>query len=638
MESKLIHLLDKYLSQQVTHNRISSHIYPHYSYVAHNCKSSLITYSDVIAVENLKAGLSMTKSGVAPGLDGQLKANFTDKKVQNLHTSLKTQKYKPKANKRVLIPKPDGGQRPLGIASQTDKVVQGAIKVLLEPVLERDFHENSFGFRQNLGCHDALKYMKYNWQNCTWIVNVDIAKCFDKINHDRLLKLLEDYCDQALVELIRKLLKVGYVDIHNLADRSEYGVEGTPQGSLISPLLCNLFLNDLDRFLSFLSQELTRGSSRAINADWLQRAKLTEDDKVLLSKYPELRGQLKKVKHRRRVLEMKPSKDTDDPGFRRFHHVRYADDFIVGFVGPKEEALAIMSLICLYLEHIKLGANDKKSKVFHAGDRGIKYLGMYLRYIKRNKITSKPSDITLGQSQVSDLVNKSVNSMQLRAPVELILKRAVDRGYAKFRSDNSVRATSCRKLGSLSDADIVRRFSAIIRGILNYYSCVNSKSDLWAVVSLYRKSCALTLADKHSLKTAAKAFRKFGPRLKVQPEKPGGKVTELYYPDSLKTSISFKTGKACIQAPAAYVELDKLRGSHKSLDKTSEVCQYEGCEKSSNLEEHHINPMANASRKDLTSFEVSLIRKKRKTVTLCRKHHLRVENRKLLIKASNESL
>jgi hypothetical protein len=317
--------------------------------------------------------------------------------------------------------------------------------------------------------------------------------------------------------------------------------------------------------------------------------------------------------------------------------VRYADDFIIGFCGPKAEADFIMTLLKKFLESIHLSVNDTKSKIFHSGDRGIKYLGMYVRYINTNKVTKKKIEPSIEGStdQVVDLTMKSVNSMQLRVPVDRLVKRAVDRGYAKFRKDGSVRATSCRKLASLTDAQLVVRYSAIIRGILNYYSCVNRRSDLWAICSLYRKSLALTLADKHKLKTAAKVFRKYGPLLKVQPEKPGGKVTTLYYPETLKTKLDFKTGKACVQAPMLDAILEKLKGSHRGLPKTAEVCEYEGCNVSSGLEAHHPNPQANLARKDLTAFEKSLIAKKRKTIMLCGKHHKRMHGRKLLLKDSD---
>ena len=521
-----------------------------------------IKYEDIIAIENLEEGLKRTKHNVASGLDGETKADFSRKKIEDLHQKLKKQSYKPRAVKRINIPKPDGGTRPLGIAGQIDKVVQAAILIKLEPVLEKVFHEFSYGFRPKRGCHDAMKRMKKHWQGGVWIINVDISKCFDKVHHNLLLELVSKYVDQPTVELIRKLIKVGYVDIHNLNDRMEYCVEGTPQGSLISPILCNLILHELDKKLDSLCQENTRGESRANNEAFRKRHNLDEDDRKILEKYPELRQSLRKVKHRRWVLDGKSSQDSDDPGFRRLHFVRYADDFILCFVGPKAEALDIKRKVEEFLAEIHFSTNEKKSKIYHSSDKGIKYLGFYIRWIQNNKIIKKK--VRSGDDQLDsgiELKAIAINSMQIRVPVDRILKRLADRGYAKVRKDGSVRATSCRRLGSFEDRDIVRRFSSIIRGICNYYSCVNQRSDLWSIVALLRKSAALTLADKHKLKTAAKVFRRYGPKLKIQPAKLGGKVTELYYPTTLKTKISFRTGENSdlVQANPMFWELELSR-------------------------------------------------------------------------------
>jgi RNA-directed DNA polymerase len=208
-----------------------------------------ILYTDIINPEALKQGLAKTKSGVAPGLDGIVKANFTDEKLEKLFKELNTHKYKPSKTKRVLIPKPDGGKRPLGIASQKDKVVQASILTVFEPVLEKIFLENSYGFRPKLNCHNALRTIKRKWQNVTWIINIDISKYFDTINHEILLKMIHPFCDQATKELIGKMLSVGYIDMANLANSIERASVGTPQGSLISPILANLYLHPLDVFI-----------------------------------------------------------------------------------------------------------------------------------------------------------------------------------------------------------------------------------------------------------------------------------------------------------------------------------------------------------------------------------------------------
>jgi hypothetical protein len=136
---------------------------------------------------------------------------------------------------------------------------------------------------------------------------------------------------------------------------------------------------------------------------------------------------------------------------------------------------------------------------------------------------------------------------------------------------------------------------------------------------LLRKSCALTLADKHKLKTAAKAYKKFGPNLKITDRLKTGKTTILFYPETLKTTGNFKLGKYWVNM--SLLENDPIQGSYSANLRTSLECQYPGCRETTNLQEHHINELRNLNKKGLPPYLKSLIAKKRETVTLCQEHH-----------------
>ena len=585
-----------------------------------------VTYKNLISIENLQKGLARTKSGVSLGIDGETKKKISEKRLLKLHNELASQSYKPKPSKRVGIPKPGGGTRYLGISSQIDKIVQGAILIQLEPLFENIFLDVSYGFRPGIGCHNALKNIKYGWKGVTWLINIDIEKCFDKINHEILLGLLDKYCDQSTKELIRKLLKVGYVDIHNLANRSNYNFEGTPQGSLISPILCNIFLHELD---SYVVKELlpiyNKGKARKKNPTYSKRYTLSDKDKDFIKEYPKLKKALLRQKHNEFVTGQKfLAMDSVDPDFRRLHYVRYADDFLIGFTGPRMEAVKIQEAIVKKLSSLELNINHNKSKIYHSNDRGILYLGVYVRYYKHNivkwrKDGNNADEIT---AQIPHLQGQSVNTVHFRAPIDRMLKRLVDKGLAKFRKDGTVRGTAYIKYSMFEDELIVSRFSAIIRSLNNYYSCVNKRSDLWKVFAILRKSCALTLGHKHKMTSAARVYAKYGPKLTIY--KLGKEVTSLFYPKSLKTKIDFKTRKGNLLQYQSVLdlEIDTVKGSHKLNVRTCDQCQYEGCDAVENLEAHHINPIANLSkRKDLTAFEKALIRRKRKTIMLCKRHH-----------------
>lgn len=589
-------------------------------------QNGFINYKDLIHLENLKLGLAKTKNNVSPGIDNEIKRDITEKRLTKLHNDLASQKYKPTPSKRVGIPRPDGGTRYLGISSQIDKVIQGAILNLLEPIFEPKFLDVSYGSRKGINCHDALKKIKYGWKEVTWIINVDIEKCFDRINHEILLDKLSKYCDQSTKELIRKLLKVGYVDVHNLNDRSEYNVIGTPQNSLISPIMNNILLHELDEYVvNEILPINNKGKARKKNASYSQRYTLDDMDKQILDKYPDMKKALLRAKHNIAAKGNKfTAMDGFDQNFRRCYYIRYVDDFIIGFTGPRIEAKQIFDKISKKLKNLKFDVNQEKSKIFHSNERNIKYLGIYLRYFKHNKLKwrkdgNQTDEIT---KQIPALQAQAVNTVHFRAPINKMLNKLVEKGLAKRRKDGTVRATALLRYCMLEDEKIVSRFSAMIRGILNYYSIINKRSDLWKVFAILRKSCALTLAHKHKINSAARVYAKYGPNLTIR-NNLGKKVASLFYPKSLKTKIDFKTRRGVILHPSILeLEIDKVPGSTKTNLKTSNVCDFEGCNETENLEAHHLNPMAHLSkRKDLSTFEKALIRRKRKVVMLCKKHH-----------------
>lgn len=591
-------------------------------------KHNKLNYQEVISLDNLKKGLTRTKSNIFPGLEGLIKANFTDKKLNLLSKELKSQRFKPFSVKRVNIPKPSGGVRPLGIASQKDKIVQAAILNLLEPILEEVFLDCSYGGRPNRNCHSALKHIKTKWQDVTWIINIYIQKCFDTINYEILLSMLEKYCDQALIELIKKLLKSGYVDLYNHPNVFEKSETGTPQGSFISPIFLNLFFHHFDCFVTNeLLSKWNRGNERKFIPGYQTCKRLTSDE-IKAVESLNLKGAkeaIEKLKYNKWVKQNLSARDLEDETFRRMGYIRYVDDFLIGFTGTKVEAEEIKNRIELFLaDELKLKTNKAKSYISHSSDRGIKYLGFYIRYLSRNKVvidSSKP--YKNGTEKGHLLKTTAINQVQLRIPVEEIMRRAAELGYARIRKDGiSIRATSCRKFSSLEDKQIVQRFSSIIRGLMEYYSPANRRSDLWQIVSLYRKSCALTLADKHKLKTAAKVFKKYGPNLKIS-DPIQRKETVLFYPSTLKTIANFKLGKSDISL--SEITTDPIEGFYESNKKMAETCQWPGCKNTDHLKEHHINSVRNINSKSLSQYKIWLKKKARKTITLCREHHFEVE-------------
>lgn len=222
---------------------------------------------------------------------------------------------------------------------------------------------------------------------------------------------------------------------------------------------------------------------------------------------------MKRAKHNRMINEGLRHRDMKDPNFGRLYYVRYADDFMLGFVGSKADASVIYGKIVEFLDK-KLGmkCSSAKTSIVH-GTNKVKYLGTLVRWIAPvTVVTSEPGEEVKGKHKVAH------NKPELTAPIVDMCNAMVRKGFAVVRKSDKrlVRATSNRGLTLLEVHEIVRRYNSIISGILNYYSFVSHRSVLWKIIDLYRKSCALTIADKLRLRTASKVFYKLGRNLVVK--------------------------------------------------------------------------------------------------------------------------
>ncbi len=169
--------------------------------------------------------------------------------LDELASDLKAHRWRPLPARRVWIPKPGSAeQRPLSIPTIRDRIVQAATKIVLEPVFEADMEPCSFGFRPKRSAHDALQALNdESWRGRRWVVETDIASCFETIPHDRLMTLVEErVSDQNVLKLLRAMLRSGVMENGTV----RHSITGTPQGGVISPLMCNVYLNQLDQVWS----------------------------------------------------------------------------------------------------------------------------------------------------------------------------------------------------------------------------------------------------------------------------------------------------------------------------------------------------------------------------------------------------
>jgi group II intron reverse transcriptase/maturase len=197
-----------------------------------------------------RAWVAVRRNDGAPGIDrttlDQVEEYGVTRLLDEVAAELREGRYRPLPARRVFIPKPGTSERrPLSIPAVRDRIVQAAVKIVLEPVFEADFLPCSFGFRPKRGQHDALQVViDEAWRGRRWVVETDIANCFEAIPKDRLMQAVQErVADQSVLKLLRVILRAGVMD----AGVVRHPVTGTPQGGVISPLMCNVYLHRLDR-------------------------------------------------------------------------------------------------------------------------------------------------------------------------------------------------------------------------------------------------------------------------------------------------------------------------------------------------------------------------------------------------------
>ena len=220
------------------------------------------------------------------GIDGMTLAGFGDEVVNKLIEQIKDHSYQPNPVKRVYIPKKNGKKRPLGISSSADKLVQEVIRMILESIYEPTFSKFSHGFRHNKSCHTALLQIQHNFTGVKWFIEGDIKGYFDNIDHHILVNILRERIkDEAFIELIWKFLRAGYME--NWKYNATYS--GVAQGSGFSPILANLYLDKLDKYIEEYAKTFNKGKARKTNQDyWIYQSRFLRLNKKCREHWTEM--------------------------------------------------------------------------------------------------------------------------------------------------------------------------------------------------------------------------------------------------------------------------------------------------------------------------------------------------------------
>src|SRR5438128_4679992 len=402
-------------------------------------------------------------------------------KIHAIIDDLRYERYRWSPARRVHIPKKNGSKRPLGVQSWSDKLVQEVIRLLLDAYLEPQFSPHSHGFRPGRGCHTALREIYHNWVGSVWFIEGDISKCFDALSHELLLSILrETIKDERFIRLISGLLKAGYLEDW----RWNQTYSGSPQGSIVSPILANLYLDKLDKFVeTVLIPEYTKGTKRKANKAYEQL--------MHRATYLSKTGRQEEAQVVRKQAQKLPSQVPDDPDYRRLRFCRYADDFLLGFVGQKEEAEEIKQRLRIFLqEELKLDLSEAKTLITHAKTETARFLNYEVQTIQED-------------SQRDQRDRRSHNgNIGLRVPEEVIQTKC------QRYKQHSRKVLHRTELINDSDFTIIELFQAEYRGLVEYYRLAYNLHRLTTLEGVMEQSLTKTLAAKHKL-SVPKVYRTY---------------------------------------------------------------------------------------------------------------------------------
>ena len=542
------------------------------------------------------------------GSDGRSIDEMSLARIETLIASLKDESYQPHPSRRVHIPKKNGKTRPLGIPAFEDKLVQEVVRMILEAIYEGHFETTSHGFRPKRSCHTALLHIQKTFSGAKWFIEGDIKGFFDNIDHDVLVGILrERISDDRFIRLIRKFLKAGYVEdwtFHNT-------YSGMPQGGIVSPILANIYLDKLDKYVKEYIRHFDMGTKRrpgkesndlANERKWtVRKLKKVKDG----TEKAALVARLKAIEQERAAF---PSGDEMDGSYRRLKYIRYADDFILGIIGSKEDVLRIKEDIKSFLsESLALELSEEKTLITHTG-KSAKFLGYEITVTRTNH---QRRDV---QGRLRRTYGKRV---RLNVSMATLRDKLLEYGAMeiKLRNGKEVWKPKCRSgLIFNDDLEILDRYNRETVGFCNYYLIANNCVVLHNFRYIMEYSMYKTFAGKYR-STARKINKKYrlNKLFTVKYEQKGVIKSRTFYKTSFKRRTTAFNGSCDIE-PYSIADVSRTNLTDRLKAEKCELCGATG-----KLIMHHVRNLKDLKGKE--SWKRLMSARKRKTIALCPSCH-----------------
>lgn len=542
------------------------------------------------------------------GSDGRSIDEMSLARIETLITSLKDESYQPHPSRRVHIPKKNGRTRPLGIPSFEDKLVQEVVRMILEAIYEGHFETTSHGFRPKRSCHTALLHIQKTFSGTKWFIEGDIKGFFDNIDHDVLVGILrERISDERFIRLIRKFLKAGYVEdwkFHNT-------YSGTPQGGIVSPILANIYLDKLDKYVKEYIRHFDKGTKRRPGKESNDLANERKRTVRKLKKVKDgtekaaLVARLKAIEQERAAF---PNGDEMDESYRRLKYIRYADDFILGVIGSKEDARRIKEDIKSFLsESLALELSEEKTLITHTS-KSAKFLGYEITVTRDNH---QRRDV---QGRLRRTYGKRV---RLNVSMATLRNKLLEYGVMeiKLRNGKEVWKPKCRSgLIFNDDLEILDRYNRETVGFCNYYLIANNCVVLHNFRYIMEYSMYKTFAGKYrsTVRKINKKYRR-NKLFTVKYEQKGVIKSRTFYKTSFKRRTTAFNGSCDIE-PYSIADVSRTNLTDRLKAEKCELCGATG-----KLIMHHVRNLKDLKGKE--SWERLMSARKRKTIALCPSCH-----------------